>query len=392
VWTAPISGNPQSGAAVTNSSIFVATGTGNLYAFSRFACVSPCPPIWTGHFAAGFGDGSYGSLIVADGNVYVGNAGGSEVFAFSASGCGNDVCNPTWAYNSGGATAAGLAVLGDNLYVSAAGSGLASFARLCTVGTVCQPVWSDPAATGAQLLAANGVIYADTGTTILADAATDGSRVWTATAPASTNTPPTVANGKVYVSVLGNNQIVAYALTGDTDDNISPANTNVTANLQPGTKLTVSGSVDGVGVTVTCDQASASATTPAQGLDPVNLAAPPTYSSCTDNFGGTDTVTASGSYTLRFADAYRDEARESGDFLVLGIPQDGLTATSSVVPGCTVTAAPSGPVPELLTYDDNGTATTRNVMVPTSGSGCSVSSAFAFSEALTVSPAIKDAS
>jgi hypothetical protein len=125
----------------------------------------------------------------------------------------------------------------------------------------------------------------------------------------------------------------------------------------------------------------------------VNLAAPPTFSGCTDSFGGTDTVTASGTWTLVFTDAAGDErAEKPGDTVTLNIPQAGLTTTSSVAPGCTVTDAPTGPARLSASYDDSGTATFTSNSVPISGSGCTTSADAVFSQTLTLSTAIADVS
>ncbi len=177
---------------------------------------------------------------------------------------------------------------------------------------------------------------------------------------------------------------------GDTDDNISPAGKVVTASLKSGTTFKAVGSIDGVAITVTCTKSSFKGTTPAKGLGPVKLAAPPTFSGCTDSLHGTDTVTTTGSWLLTFKDAANDEAKDStADHLQLTVPKDGATFSSSILSACKVIVAPTGPVNELSSYNDAGTAVASNDTLPVQGQGCSATTA-KVSETLTVTPAIKD--
>ena len=178
--------------------------------------------------------------------------------------------------------------------------------------------------------------------------------------------------------VVGVGTGMAFA-AGDTDDNISPASTNITASNT--TNITFKGTINGIGITVTCTASSISGTTPATGLGPVNVNNP-SFTGCKDTFGGTDTVTTNstnGHWQLTFIDstASGEETQaepNSGDKLQITIPKAGATFKSSILPGCTITAAPSGPANVSGAYDDVSTLTITNASIPVSGAGCSASS------------------
>jgi hypothetical protein len=158
---------------------------------------------------------------------------------------------------------------------------------------------------------------------------------------------------------------------GDTDDSVSPANTNVTATNSG--NLTVSFTVLGQTITVTCTSTTLSLTTPASGLT-VSMQ-PPTISGCTDNFGGTETVTTSGTWQLAFKDARNDSALaepNKGDHLLLTVPTGGATVQSSLLP-CTISSTQST---VKASYNDKNKAKFTNQQV--SGSGCGGSNTATF--------------
>jgi hypothetical protein len=158
------------------------------------------------------------------------------------------------------------------------------------------------------------------------------------------------------------------AATGDTDDSISPASTAFTARSS---SVTVSATVSGITVTATCTASSISGKTPASGLTKFTIS-PPTFQNCTDNVGGTDTVTTSGTWKLKFHDAANDETAEApGDKLMLTIPLAGATLTSTAAPGCVITLAPTKAATVSASYDDVSTAKFSKAKVPFStSSGC----------------------
>jgi hypothetical protein len=144
-----------------------------------------------------------------------------------------------------------------------------------------------------------------------------------------------------------------------------PAGTTVKAKLQSGTDMIFKGDIDSIPITVTCTSFSASGKVPSSPSDSVTLSSPPTISGCTDSSGGTDTITTTGTWKLS----------ETSTAQKLKIPQDGATFKSSVLSGCTITAAPSGPAKVKGAYNDKNTDTVTNASIPTSGSGCTSTTA-----------------
>jgi hypothetical protein len=164
---------------------------------------------------------------------------------------------------------------------------------------------------------------------------------------------------------------VVIAATGDTDDHVSPANTTVKSSLKPGTKTTFVASVAGIAVTQHCTGSTTSGKTPARGLGPAPIT-PPTFTGCKDSLGGTDTVTRTGTWKLKFTDAANDEAGEkAGDKLKIIIPIGGATVTSSFAPKCHITAAPTAAASVSGAYNDVNTLKITNAPVPIHlSSGC----------------------
>jgi hypothetical protein len=250
--------------------------------------------------------------------------------------------------------------------------------------------------TGTNLAHATKVAFAGTAASITSDTAT---RI-------VTKVPAKAKSGRLTVTTSAGTATSAkpFTVAADPDDNISPGSTAVTATIGGGTgEFYLSGNIT-VGaqsgtLVITCPSGGYGFTTPASGLGPVNLSAPPTFSSCSDNAGGTDTVTTSGTYTITFVDAAKDEASESpgppyGDNINLGMPMAGITITTTIIPGCTLTLAPTGPVSLPGPYDDNGTLYTDNPGVAIAGnSTCTPTSPWGLIiRPTTLSPAIKDLS
>jgi hypothetical protein len=190
---------------------------------------------------------------------------------------------------------------------------------------------------------------------------------------------------------------VVIAATGDTDDNIKPASTLVKTTLKSGTKTTFTVTKNNTTLIQHCTASSTSGKTPATGLGPVAVTAP-TFTGCTDNIGGTDTVKTSGSWKLTFIDVASDEAAEkTGDKLKITVPIKGATVTSNLTPGCTITAAPTAAVNVTGAYNDVNTLTITSAPVPVSfSSGCGTLLAGPatahFTATYVLSPGIHDAS
>jgi hypothetical protein len=190
------------------------------------------------------------------------------------------------------------------------------------------------------------------------------------------------------VVAVGLSTGVAFASAETDTDHISPGNTAFTATNS--TNIVFKGTINGFPITVTCTHSSISGTTPASGLGPVNIN-DPSFTGCTDNLGGTDTVTVNhnnGPYQLTFIDAPNDEGivigsvtdestthgTHSGDQIKITIPKAGATFTSSAVRSCTITVAPSGSASITGAYDDVNTLSFSSASIPVSGAGCTASS------------------
>jgi hypothetical protein len=183
----------------------------------------------------------------------------------------------------------------------------------------------------------------------------------------------------------------------DTDDFVQPVSTVVHTSLKPGTTTTFTGTVSTVTVTEHCTASSTSGKTPAHGL--VMAVAPVSFTGCTDNFKGTDTVKTSGVWHVTFVDAPNDEAAtepNSGDKLSVTVPIKGATVVSSADPGCTITVAPTAPAHTVGAYNDVNTLTIKNAPLPVAlSSGCPGGATTAtahFTATYIVTPGVHDAS
>lgn len=187
-------------------------------------------------------------------------------------------------------------------------------------------------------------------------------------------------------AVVGMTAGVAIA-AGDTDDSLSPASTSFTATNSG--NLILKDKINNVSVTVTCTGSKLTAKTRASGLT-ADVTINPTFTGCKDNFGGTDTVTTSGKWSLTLVDNAKETAAEpnTGDQLTLNIPAGGAKFTSSLLPHCTVTVGASRP--KTSSYNDKTTAVFTNASVNVSGSGCTASSPSQFSGTYKTSRNIGD--
>lgn len=157
---------------------------------------------------------------------------------------------------------------------------------------------------------------------------------------------------------------------GDSDDSLSPANTSFTVSNSGNVKF--AGTINGINVTVTCTSVTLGAKTRASGLT-ADVTSDPAFSGCTDTFGGTDTVTSSGTWTLKEVDAASDAhgTEPNTDQLTINVPQGGATFASTVLPGCTITANASSPTGS---FNDTNTATFSGASISVTGSGCTATS------------------
>ncbi len=143
-----------------------------------------------------------------------------------------------------------------------------------------------------------------------------------------------------------------------------PIGTTVTGALKTGTVMTFNGDIDSVPISVTCTSFSASGKV-TSASDTLPLSAPPSITGCTDNSGGTDTITTTGKWKITIA----------ATKMTLKAPQDGATFKSSILSGCVITAFPDakGKVPG--DYNGKNTDKVSNASVPTSGTGCTSTTA-----------------
>lgn len=197
--------------------------------------------------------------------------------------------------------------------------------------------------------------------------------------------------------ILGVAATTVIAATGDTDDHFSVAGgTTITGALKTGTKMILSGTINGIPITVNCTTFTATGKAPAKGLSVA--IAPPTIKGCTDTLGGKDTVITNqtnGKWKVAEVDAPNDESatepNPTGDKLKLTIPKAGATFSSSLVPGCTITAAPTVASSVSGTYDDTSTGKVTNSPIPVSATGCSATTA-TVSATVILSPGVHDVS
>jgi hypothetical protein len=184
----------------------------------------------------------------------------------------------------------------------------------------------------------------------------------------------------------------------DTDDFVQPASTLVQGSLKAGTKTVFKATVAGVTVIQRCTASSTSGTTPAHGL--VSALNKVTFTGCTDNLGGKDTVTTTGVWHLTFHDVANDETatepNSTGDKLTVTVPIKGATVTSTAAPGCTITVAPTVAAHTTGAYDDVSQLTITGAPVPISlSSGCpggAATSTAHFFGTYILSPGVHDAS
>jgi hypothetical protein len=182
--------------------------------------------------------------------------------------------------------------------------------------------------------------------------------------------------GLTSVVAVGMAAFVAIPNAGAAHFNSLPAGTTVTAALKATTDMTFKGKINGVKITVTCANFSASGTVPSSPSDTMNLTGSPTINGCTDDLDGHDTIvtnTTNGPWTLT-------ETSSSPYKMALGIPKAGAKFKSSILPSCVITTEPSAAGSVSGTYKWNvkkntDSDTVKNASLATSGSGCTSTAA-----------------
>ena len=183
---------------------------------------------------------------------------------------------------------------------------------------------------------------------------------------------------KIVVATLAVGAVAILATATAAFASLGP-NVTVTGALKAGTKMTFKGNIDSIAITVSCNTFSSTGKTGSSPSTSVPLSSPPTISGCTDSLGGTDTIhtnQTNGNWVLS----------AKGKAMTLTIPKAGATFTSSVEGGCTITAAPNGPVGVKGKYNEKNTDKVKNAKIATTGSGCT-SSAASTSATVILSPA-----
>jgi hypothetical protein len=145
----------------------------------------------------------------------------------------------------------------------------------------------------------------------------------------------------------------------------------VTASLKSGTKMTFAGNINSIPITVSCTSFSGSGTTGSSPSASVPLTGSPTISGCTDGSGGSDTIvtnTTNGKWVLSVTSKKPYKA-------TLSIPKAGAKFTSNILPGCTITAAPTKAAKVKGSFNGTNTDTVKNAKIKTKGSGCTSTTA-----------------
>jgi hypothetical protein len=179
---------------------------------------------------------------------------------------------------------------------------------------------------------------------------------------------------KLAVAALGVGlAVLATPAIGYSAVNSLPAGTKVTGSLVKGTDMIFNGHINGVPITVTCTSFRSTGTVPSAGATSIDVSAPK-ITGCTDSIGGIDTITDNSKHG-RWSLTANTTAPYT---MTLTIPKEGATFSSSVLPTCVITAAPTAPDPVTGNYNSkNGQVNVPKPggKIPTSGVGCSSATA-----------------
>jgi outer membrane protein assembly factor BamB len=213
LWTAAIGNNSnddQSSPTVANGVVYVASGS-TLDAFSTTSHAL----LWS---APNVSDGW--APAVVNGVVYIGGGGvPAGIVAFSANGttgCSGTplVCKPLWVGDAGSTAISSPAVVKGVVYVGA-NTNLYAFSASGCGTTTCQPLWHSGLSNfvSSSPAVANGVAYITSADgNFDAFSASSGALLWTAVIGGADNSSAAVANGVVYVGAHG--LLYAFKATG----------------------------------------------------------------------------------------------------------------------------------------------------------------------------------
>jgi hypothetical protein len=131
---------------------------------------------------------------------------------------------------------------------------------------------------------------------------------------------------------------------------------NVSAKLKATTNAVLTGQtgpLTGVVSTCTASTTKFQMNTKGGGLGPFTLTNP-TFTGCTDNLGGTDTLTSNNTNGPWTATYVNSTGSPNPDQIRIGVPQAGQTLVSTFAPSCTVTLFPAAAGSVLGSYDNAG--------------------------------------
>jgi hypothetical protein len=160
--------------------------------------------------------------------------------------------------------------------------------------------------------------------------------------------------------------VVASIITGATAVGV-----NVTANLKPNSNAVLSGTTGPLtGLVTTCTASSTGfqLTTSGGGLGPFTITNP-SFTGCSDNLGGTDTITSNSTNGPWTATYVNSTGAPNPDKIKLGIPKAGQTLVSSVAPSCTLTIFPAGAGSINGNYDNAGNLRINNQTIKYTAAG-----------------------
>jgi outer membrane protein assembly factor BamB len=213
LWTAAIGNNSnddQSSPTVVNGVVYIASGS-TLDAFSTTSHAL----LWS---APNVSD--EWAPAVVNGVVYIGGGGSpAGIVAFNANGktgCSGTplVCKPLWVGDAGSTAISSPAVVKGVVYVGA-NTNLYAFSASGCGTTTCQPLWHGVLSNfvSSSPAVANGVAYITSADgNFYAFSTSSGALLWTAVIGGSDNSSPAVANGVVYVGAQG--LLYAFKATG----------------------------------------------------------------------------------------------------------------------------------------------------------------------------------
>lgn len=197
---------------VFNGVVYVGSQTtdnsnnGKLNAFSASGCGQQvCPPLWQG--LAGPDSILMSSPAVANGTVFVGAYDG-KLYAFNANGCGSSRCSPLWRGKTSGSIESTPTIANGVAYVGSDDGNLYAFNASGCGAPICRPLWKGPlggAAFASTPAISGGVVYINSQHALLAFAASGCGMskckpLWRAVDNLNFfNGSPAVAKGRVYV-------------------------------------------------------------------------------------------------------------------------------------------------------------------------------------------------